>query len=185
MSPPDVTDLLRRVTGGDKEAEVELMPEIYRELHKIAAAYMRRERPDHTLQPTALVNEAYEKLSSQRNVHWESRAHFFGIAAQVMRRILVDYARRHRSGKRGGGILFVQFDDSLGVSEDQCALVSNLDEALERLRALSPRQARVVEMRFFGGMTEDEIAEVLGVTSRTVKRDWKNARAWLYGQLSQ
>jgi RNA polymerase sigma factor (TIGR02999 family) len=185
MSPPDVTDLLRRVTDGDKQAEEELMPEIYRELRKIAASYLRRERPDHTLQPTALVNEAYLRLSSQRNVQWESRSHFFGIAAQVMRRILVDYARRHRSGKRGGGIPFVQFDDNLGVSENQCALVGNLDEALERLRALSPRQARVVEMRFFGGMTEEEIAEVLGVTSRTVKRDWEKARAWLYGELAQ
>ena len=185
MSPPDVTDLLRRVSDGDKQAEEELVPEIYRELRKIAASYLRRERPDHTLQPTALVNEAWVKLSKQRDVQWESRAHFFGIAAQVMRRILVDYARRRRSGKRGGGIPFVQFDDSLGVSEDQCSLVINLDEALERLRALSPRQARVVELRFFGGMTEEEIAEVLDVTSRTVKRDWEKARAWLYGELSK
>jgi RNA polymerase sigma-70 factor, ECF subfamily len=184
MSPPEVTELLRRISDGDKQAEEELYPEVYRELRKIAASYMRRERPDHTLQPTALVNEAYGALAAQ-HTPWESRAHFFGVAAQIMRRILVDYARKRRSRKRGGEVQIVEFKDSLPVSDDQWELISDLDDELEVLRKFDPRQARIVELRFFSGMTEEEIAEVLGITSRTVKREWKKARAWLYGRLKQ
>jgi RNA polymerase sigma-70 factor (ECF subfamily) len=182
MSPPDMTDLLQRLSSGDKGAEAELIPQIYQQLRKIAAAYLKNERSDHTLQPTALVNEAYIRLSEQRPVAWQSRAHFFAVAATVMRHILVDSARRKRSTKRGSGHV-VQLDENLDLSDQQSVLVDDLDEALERLKQLNSRQARIVEMRFFGGMTEEEIGEVLGISARTVKRDWTAARAWLYGEL--
>jgi RNA polymerase sigma-70 factor (ECF subfamily) len=183
MAAADVTELLHRFANGDKEAEADLMPRVYRELHKIARAYLRRERPDHTLQATALVHEAYLRLTSQREIDWKNRAHFFGIAAQMMRRILVDYARQRGAGKRGG--VHISLDEGLMISDDQCALVTDLDEALQRLARLNERQARVVELRFFSGLTEEEIGEVLGLSSRTVKRDWTMARAWLYGELSR
>jgi RNA polymerase sigma-70 factor (ECF subfamily) len=182
MVAADVTELLQRFARGDKTAEADLMPKVYRELHRIARAYIRRERPDHTLQATALVHEAYMRLTLQREIDWKSRTHFFAMAAQLMRRILVDYARHRGAGKRGGAHL--SLDEGLQISAQQCALVAELDTALERLAVLNERQARVVELRFFSGLTEEEIAEVIGVSSRTVKRDWTMARAWLYGELS-
>ncbi len=185
MSASEVTDLLERVAQGDKQAEADLMPRVYRELRKIALAHLRRERPDHTLQATALVHEAYLRLSAQREVHWKNRAHFFGIAAQAMRRILADYARHRGAEKRGGNEIRVPLDEEICISDEHCTLVTALDEALERLQRLNSRQARVVELRFFSGLSEEEIAEVTGVTVRTVRRDWRMARAWLYGELSR
>jgi RNA polymerase sigma-70 factor, ECF subfamily len=182
VQSPDLTELLRRVADGDKQAEDELMPLIYRELHRVASAHLRRERPGHTLQTTALVHEVYLKMTENRSAAWKDRAHFFNVASLIMRRILVDYTRRREAGKRGGKQVRLQFDDSLAISDQQSLLVTQVDCALERLEKLNPRQAKVVELRFFAGLSEEEIAEVLGVTSRTVKRDWTVARAWLYGE---
>ncbi|MDZ4797852.1 MAG: sigma-70 family RNA polymerase sigma factor [Bryobacteraceae bacterium] len=180
----EITDLLQRVAQGDELAKSSLVSSIYRELRVIAASYLRNERPNHTLQPTALVNEAYLRLT-QRESPFTSRTHFFSVAAQVMRHILVDYARQRSAGKRGAGIPCISLDAGLEIAADQCTLVSDLDEALTRLALIAPRQARVVELRFFAGMSEVEIAEVLGVNERTVKRDWAAARAWLYGVLEK
>lgn len=185
MTAMDVTDLLLRVSQGDKQAEDELLPKVYRELHSIALAYLRHERSGHTLQATALVNEAYLKLTAQTESGWKSRSHFFAIAARVMRRILVDYARHRGAAKRGNGGPMVPLDEGALVSATQSALITDMDEALQRLEQLSPRQARVVELRFFTGLSEEEIAEALGISARTVKRDWTLARAWLYGELSR
>src|ERR1017187_4317352 len=184
MAAAEVTDLLHRVAQGDKQAEADLMPRVYRQLHSIAMSYLRRGRGGHTLQATALVNEAYLRLAGQ-NVDWKNRAHFFGVAAQAMRRILVDYARQKGAEKRGDRNVHVPFDEELLVSNQPSALVTEIDAALERLERLNPRQARIVELRFFGGLNEEEIAVVLGISSRTVKRDWTVARAWLYGELSR
>ncbi len=178
----DTTELLQRVTHGDKLAEAELMPRVYRELHRIATSYLRRERKDHTLQPTALVNEAYLRLISKPDLPWKDRSHFFGVAARAMRRILVDYARQRDTAKRSG--IKLPLEDGLAVSDEQCELVQEMDQALERLAQLHPRQAQVVELRFFAGLNEEECAEVMRISSRTVKRDWVMARAWLYGELS-
>jgi RNA polymerase sigma factor (TIGR02999 family) len=174
---------LQRLAHGDKQAEAELVPQVYRELKKIARGYLRHERPDHTLEATALVHEAYLRLTSQKEIDWKSRNHFFGIAAQMMRRILVDYARRRGASKRAG--CHVSLDEGLTISAEQCSLVTALDAALERLAALNARQARVVELRFFSGLAEEEIAQLMCLSSRTVKRDWSMARAWLYGELSR
>ena len=182
-SAGEITVLLQRISSGDKGAEEELLPKVYRELKRLASACLRRERQGHTLQATALVNEAYLRLSDQKDVAWTGRTHFFAIAARIMRRILADYARQRNAGKRGGGRPHLSLDEELHVTDSQCALIEGLDEALQRLAQLDSRQAQVVEMRFFGGLTEEEIAEVLGVSSRTVKRDWMMARAWLYGEL--
>ena len=159
------------------------MPRVYRELRKIAIGHLRKERANHTLQATALVHEAYVRLAGNE-INWKSRTHFFAIAAQVMRRILVDYARQRNAAKRGGGAVVLQLDEKLTLADDQCDLITGIDAALERLARLSPRQAKVVEMRFFSGLSEEEIADVLGVSSRTIKRDWTIARAWLYGELA-
>lgn len=185
MAAADITELLQRVAHGDQQAEADLIPRVYQELHSIALAYLRRERSDHTLQATALVNEAYLRLTGQHEIDWKNRAHFFGIAAQLMRRILVDYARQRQAVKRGGGGVHVSLDEGLLVSNDQCELAADLDEALERLARLDARQAKVVELRFFGGLSEEETAVILGVSSRTVKRDWTMARAWLHGELTR
>jgi RNA polymerase sigma-70 factor (ECF subfamily) len=184
MAAAEMTELLRRMACGDKEAEAELLPRVYRELRRIAAAYLRRERPDHTLQATALVHEAYLRLAADQGVDWKNRAHFFKLAAQLMRHILVDYARLRGADKRGGKEQRAAFDENLVVSPQQCGLILDVDRALGRLAELNPRQARVVEMRFFSGLGEEEIAEALGVSSKTVKRDWAMARAWLFGELS-
>ncbi|MEO8597554.1 MAG: sigma-70 family RNA polymerase sigma factor [Candidatus Solibacter sp.] len=179
----DITHLLMEIRSGSRGAEAELMSRVYAELRRIAGASMRRERPDHTLQPTELVNEAYLRLVGQQDKEWQNRAHFFAVAAQVMRRILVDYARARITDKRGGGAKRVNIDEIQVAFDMPSEELLALHEALERLKTFDPRQGQVVELRIFGGMTEDEIAEVVGTSSRTVKRDWRLARAWLFGQL--
>jgi RNA polymerase sigma factor (TIGR02999 family) len=174
----EVTSLLKHWSGGDREALERLMPLVYDELRKLARAYLRSERPDHTLQPTALVHEAYIRLIDQKNVVWQNRAHFFGIASQMMRRILVDHARRRQAAKRGAPTFHLSDPAGEPVRERDPELLA-LDRALTDLERLDPRQARVVEMRFFGGLTVEEIAEVAGLSSTTVKREWRTARAWL------
>lgn len=185
--PPDITRLLRQWRNGDAEALDRLVPMVYGELHTLASRYLSRERSDHTLQTTALVNEAYLRLAGQRAVEWQNRAHFFGIAAQLMRRILVDHARRDRRKKRGGGSLHIAVEDVDPPSPSpavDAADAYTLDRVLSRLEAIDPQQGRVVELRYFGGMTVEESAEVLGVSPATVKRDWSVARAWLYRELA-
>jgi len=181
----DVTVLLAELTKGNGEASAKLIPMVYAELRRLAASYTRKERCDHTLQATALVHEAYLKLIEQRSVNWQSRAHFFGIAAQIMRRILVDHARGHLRDKRGGGQQEVPLDEAIIFAPEQSGELINLDEALNRLATLDPRQAKIVELRFFGGLNVDETAEVLGISPKTVKRDWSVAKAWLHGELKQ
>jgi RNA polymerase sigma-70 factor, ECF subfamily len=154
-------------------------------LRRLAGGYMRRERTDHTLQATALVHEAYLKLVEQRSVNWQSRAHFFGVAAQLMRRILIDHARGHKRDKRGGEQKKVSLDDVFVFSEQQADELLAVDDSLNRLAAIDPRQARVVELRFFGGLSVEEAAEVLAVSPKTIKRDWSVAKAWLYADLKE
>lgn len=182
--PPDVTQLLTAWTNGDQAARDQLMSVVYEELHRLARRYMRRESPGHTLQTSALVNEAFLRLVGQRNVHWQNRAHFFGIAAQMMRRILVDHARTRSSGKRAGGERALSLDDGLIVSEERSAEVVAVHEALEQLAKFDARKSQIVELRFFGGLTIDETAEVLGVSPGTVMADWTVAKAWLRREIS-
>jgi RNA polymerase sigma-70 factor (ECF subfamily) len=177
-----VTQLLKAMKSGDSKAAETLLPLLYEELHRLAKAYMRRERPEHTLQATALINEAYLRLVKDQ-VDWNSRAHFIGIAAQVMRRVLVDHARAHKADRRAGKLKRVEMQDDFAVSAAQLDEVADLDGALVRLAAISERQARVVELRYFGGLTFDEIASLLEITPRSVKRDWSLARMWLYQEL--
>jgi RNA polymerase sigma factor (TIGR02999 family) len=179
----DVTRLLESWSGGDQAALDELVPIVYRELRGLAASYIRRERPDHTLQPTALVHEAYLRLIDQTQVRSPTRAHFFAVAANLMRQILVNHAERHRAAKRGGGNKVALEDGSAAVAPRAVDLIA-LNQALNRLALLDPRQGRIVELRFFGGLTEDEIASVLGVSAITVKRDWRLAKALLHRELS-
>ena len=179
----DVTLLLQRVGAGDNNAADELVPLLYQELRRMAGAYLRHERPDHTLQPTALVNEAYLKLVDQKNVQWQNRSHFFGVASQLMRRILVDYARGHQAAKRGGGAGKVSLDEAMIVSPQNAASVLALDETLSRLAELDPQLVRVVEMRVFGGLSIEETAVALGVSPATVKRNWSMAKAWLMQEM--
>lgn len=183
-SPGQVTQLLRELRKGNRAVEVELMPAIYDEIHRLAGNYMRGERCNHTLQATALVNEAYMRLVEQRDIAWESRAHFFAVAAQVMRRILVDHARARQASKRGGARFAVTLDDGLLVSDERSVEMLDLDEALDRLIALDPQLGRVVELRFFGGLSVEETAAVMDISPKTVKRNWALARAWLHGQLA-
>ena len=180
----DVTGLLANWSNGDQQALEELMPLVYGELRRLAKAYLRRERSDHTLQSTALVNEAFLRLVNQRNVQWKNRAHFFGIAAQLIRRILVDHARAHQADKRGAGAFKLSLDEAIGVAEKQDLDLVALDDALKRLTELDPQQGRIVELRFFAGLSIEETGEVLGVSPATVKREWSTARAWLYRDLS-
>jgi len=179
----EITELLHKLKRGDHDAERELLPVVYGELHRLAAALMRRERAAHTLQATALIHEAYLQLTDQRDKDWQNRVHFFAVAAQVMRRVLVDHARTRGAVKRGGAYRQVSLDEALMLTSDQSDEIVAIDEALSRLAQLDPRQGRVVELRFFGGLTEDETAHVLGVATRTVKRDWRVAKAWLHGEL--
>jgi RNA polymerase sigma-70 factor, ECF subfamily len=181
---PDVTSLLKRLVGGHQDAASELIPVIYRELHSLAARHLRHERPDHTLQPTALVNEAYIKLVAQRN-DWHNRAHFFAVASNLMRRILVDYARRNLRAKRGGGNAKLSLDKVLLVAPDRPDRMLALDESLTRLEKLDARQARIIELRYFGGLTVDEVAQILDLSPTSVRREWTSAKAWLYGELKQ
>ncbi len=181
--PGDVTRLLQEWSAGDPSAADRLLPVVYDELHRLASSYLRRERSGHTLQSTALVNEAWMKLADQ-SAPWQNRAHFLGVAAQAMRRILVDHARRRAAGKRGGAEERVTLADVAAPGGTDFDLVA-LDEALERLAALDERQARMVTMRFFAGLTVEETAEVLGVSEKTVKRDWAAAKAWLHRELTR
>jgi RNA polymerase sigma-70 factor (ECF subfamily) len=179
----DVTALLGQLVKGDDDAASKLIPIVYDELRRLAAGYMRRERKEHTLQPTALVHEAYVKLIEQRAVDWQGRAHFFGIAAQIMRRILIDHARGHLRDKRGGGMIPVPLDEALVFSPERSSELVRLDASLERLAKLDPRQSRIVELRFFGGLNVEQTAELLGISAKTVKRDWSMAKAWLHGDM--
>jgi RNA polymerase sigma factor (TIGR02999 family) len=183
QSPVDVTQLLQQWSVGREEALDQLLPTIYGELRRLAASYLRRERADHTLQATALVHEAFLKLVDQHDVHWQSRAHFFGIAAQAMRRILVDHARAHVAAKRGSGERPVPIDEALIVVPGLDVDLLALDEALTRLSALDPQQGRIIELKFFGGLTVDEIAAVLHISPATIGREWALAKAWLYAEL--
>ncbi|HKH44618.1 MAG TPA: sigma-70 family RNA polymerase sigma factor [Thermoanaerobaculia bacterium] len=184
--PPgeDVTRLLLAWRDGNEQALARLMPLVYDELRRLAASYMRRERSDHTLQPTALLNEAYLRLIDQTRVAWQGRAHFFGIAARMMRRILMDHARQHRAAKRGSGGRKLPLDEAMQEPLRQDVDLLALDEALTRLEELDPRQSRVVELRFFAGLEVTEVAEVLGISPATVKREWAVARAWLHREIA-
>jgi RNA polymerase sigma-70 factor (ECF subfamily) len=179
----DVTRILKEASCGDASAVNRLMPLVYDELRALAESYLQHERPDHTLQATALVHEAYMRLIKQENVDWRNRAHFFAVAAQAIRRILVDHARGHQSAKRGGDRKRVGLDQDLAVPESDVDLLA-LDEALQELARLHERQARIVELRFFGGLSLKEVAEYLEVSRRTIDGDWHMARAWLRGKLS-
>lgn len=181
----EITGMLIELTEGNQEVVDRILPYIYDELRRLAGSYLRRERPDHTLQPTALVHEAYMKLIDQKKVRWQNRAHFFGIAAQVMRRLLMDHARKHLANKRGGDAEILPLEEEiLVVSHDKSAELLALDDALERLSEMDPQKARVVELRYFGGLSIEETAEVIGVSVPTVNRHWKMAKAWLYSELS-
>jgi len=182
-SPQEVTQLLRDWGQGDQAAVEKLLPLVYDELHRMAQRYMAREHPDHTLQTTALIHEAYLKLADQGEKQWENRAHFFAVAAQAMRHILVDYARTQHRAKRGGEVVFTSLAEAPLVSSERSAEVVALDEALTALAAVDQRKSRVVELRFFGGLTEDETAEVLKISPETVKRDWRSAKLWLLREL--
>lgn len=183
MSSSSLTQILRRASGGSRSAANELMPLIYDELRALAQHYLGRERTGHTLQATALVNEAYLKLINQKEVEWRDRSHFFAVAATAIRRILVDHARARNAEKRGGGRQLVQLDASTPDCAESAFDLVALDEALGSLAALNERQARIVEMRFFGGLTIDEVAGVLEIGPRTVDDDWSMARAWLKRRL--
>ena len=184
-SPNDVTQLLVAWGDGDQTARDQLMPLVYTELHRLAHRHIKKERPGHTLQTSALVNEAYLRLVDQRDVQWQSRAHFFGIAAQMMRRILVDYARNRQFAKRGGKGLQVSLDVELVATKQRSADVVSLDDALNELATIDERKGRVVELKFFGGCSIEETAEVLGVSPGTVMRDWTLAKAWLRRTMSK
>jgi RNA polymerase sigma factor (TIGR02999 family) len=181
----EVTRILHDWSGGDANAPERLMPLVYDEMRRLARSFLARERGGHTLQPTALVNEAYLRLVDQTRVNWQNRAHFYGIAASMMRRVLIDHARAHATEKRGGGAIRLSIDDVQVSLEERAASFVSLDEALGRLAEMDERKGRIVEMRFFGGLSDEEIGEVLGVSTRTVLRDWKTARLWLYRELSQ
>lgn len=174
-----VTELLLSWSKGDLEAREELMPLVYDELRRLAASYLRRERPDHTLQPTALVNEAYLKLIEEKSVNWQSKSHFFGVAAKLMRRILVDHARSHLAEKRGSGMPKVGLTEAIAMSKEQPADLLALDESLSKLAELDPQQGKIVELRVFAGLSVEETAELLKISPATVKRDWAVAKAWL------
>jgi RNA polymerase sigma-70 factor (ECF subfamily) len=181
----DVSQLLADWSNGDQAALDKLLPLVNVELRQLARRYMRRENPGHTLQTSALVNEAYLRLIEQKSVRWQNRAHFFVIAAQLMRRILIDHARSHHYAKRGGGALRVSLDEAAAVTEARAAELLAVDEALEKLTAMDARKGRIVELRFFGGLSLEETAEVLGISSPTVQREWRAAKAWLRRTISK
>ena len=180
----DVTRLLVRLTDGDRAVLDDLLPLIYGELRRLAGGYLRRERQGHTLEPTALVHEAYLRMVDQTQVRWQNRAHFFGVAAQMMRRILVDHARAHQTAKRGSGGIKVSLDDVLEISDEQMDSMLALDEALKALEQIDPQKSRIVELRFFGGLSIEETAEALGIGTATVIRQWRMAKAWLYNEVT-
>ncbi len=183
VSQQRVTELLQQWSQGDDAALAELTPVVYEELRRIAHHHMGGQRPDHTLQTTALVNEAYLRLADQTNPRWQNRAHFFAVAARAMRQILVSYARTQHAQKRGGGAFKVDLDEAALVSPEESKQIVELHEALEQLSALDSRKAQIVELKYFGGLNYDEIAEVLKVSRITVRRDWEFAKVWLYTEL--
>lgn len=185
MDSGDVTRLLVDYSNGKREALDVLTPLVYGELRNLAARYLRRERSDHTLQSTALVHEAYLRLIDQNQVRWQNRAHFFGVAAQMIRRILVDHARTKHAQKRGGNAQKLSLDEAIGLPEQRDLDIIALDDALKLLAELDPQQSKVIELRFFGGLSIEETAEALGISPATVKREWVTARAWLLRQLSR
>jgi RNA polymerase sigma factor (TIGR02999 family) len=183
MSGQDVTQMLQAIADGDAAAPERLLELVYSELRRLAHGYMRDERSDHTLQATALVHEAYIRLVDWKNVSWQNRAHFFAAAAQMMRRILVDHARERKAQKRGGGVRQIALDDAVSFPNSTEMDIVAIDEALIDLASFDPQQARIVELRFFGGLTIEETAHALGVSDSTVKREWQIARAWLYNRI--
>jgi RNA polymerase sigma factor (TIGR02999 family) len=184
-SPPhEITQLLAEWSEGNQAALDQLYPLVYNELRRLAHGYLRRERKGHTLQTTALINEAYLRLVDQKHVHWANRSHFFGISAQIMRRILIDHARRYDYAKRGGGAQRISLDEAAVVAKQRGRALLMLDEALKSLAKIDPRRSQVVELRYFGGLNNEEIAGVLKISENTVMRDWNMARAWLYQELS-
>jgi RNA polymerase sigma factor (TIGR02999 family) len=184
-SPQEVTQLLTDWGEGNQAALDRLMPLVYAELHRMASRYMGMQNPGHTLQPTALIHEAYVRLAGDDERQWKNRAHFFGVAAKSMRHILVDHARTHQATKRGGGRHAVALDEAVVVSDERMAEIVALDDVLADLAKLNPRQSEVVELKYFGGLSAEETTEVLKVSPETVMRDWRAAKAWLYAQLSQ
>jgi RNA polymerase sigma-70 factor, ECF subfamily len=182
--PGDVTLLLLEIKRGNRAAEDELIPLVYKELHRLASLRMRREAAHHSLQPTALVHEAYLRLTRLHEIDWQSRSHFFAIAATLMRRILVDHARANQASKRGHGSITINLNDAAYAAPERQPDVLALDEALTKLAKLDERQSRIVELRFFVGMSEEETGNILGISARTVKRDWRAAKAWLFAELS-
>jgi RNA polymerase sigma factor (TIGR02999 family) len=184
-SPQEITRLLFDWSQGDKAALDKLTPLVYAELRQIARRQMSRERADHTLQATALVNEAYLKIAGQGNSHWQSRTHFFAVCAQVMRHILIDHARTHARDKRGGGAVHVSLDEAAVSVEEQAAEFIALDEALCALEAIDPQKGRIIELRYYGGLSTEEVADVLKISPATVGREWRRAKAWLYRELQK
>lgn len=181
--PKDVTQILRAIGAGDANAAATLLEIVYPELRRLAHGYMQNERSDHTLQATALVHEAYIQMVDWKNVTWQNRAHFFAVAAKVMRNILVDHARQRNAQKRGGGIHTLALDDALSFPDDKELDIVSLDDALLELAEFDEQQSRIVELRFFGGLTIEETAHTLGISDSSVKRDWRIAKAWLYNRL--
>jgi len=185
LSSQEVTQLLADWGKGDRSALDKLFPLVHSELRRIAQRQMSQERPGHTLQATALVNEAYMKLAGQQGFDWQNRAHFFAVCAQVMRHILIDHARAHAREKRGGGAVKVSLNDALVVADDQASHFIALDEALRVLERLDPQKGKIIELRYFGGLSIEEAAEVLNVSPRTVRREWQRAKAWLYRMMTE
>ncbi|MEJ7623901.1 MAG: sigma-70 family RNA polymerase sigma factor [Pyrinomonadaceae bacterium] len=183
-SPSEITRILQEWNDGNEAAKEQLLPYVYDELKRQARRMMSSERSNHTLQPTALVHEAFLRLSDQTGIDWQNRSHFYGIASRLMRQILIDYARRHASQKRGSRAIHFSLEDVQIAIEERAGSLLALDDVLNRLEQLDPQQAKIVEMRFFGGLKNDEIAESLGVSERTVTRDWSTARVWLYRELN-
>lgn len=185
LVPENVTKLLLEWSNGNPAALDDLVPLVYGELRRLAARFLRQERPDHTLSATALVHEAYLRLVQQRDVTWQNRAHFFAVASQMMRRILVDHARRHGYAKRGGGAVTLALDEAVAAPQQREVDLVALDDALNTLAKLDQRQSRMVELRFFGGLSIEETSEVLGVSPPTIKREWASARAWLFREIQR
>jgi len=185
LSPQEVTQLLADWGKGDRSALDKLFPLVHSELRRIAQRQMSQERPGHTLQATALVNEAYLKLAGQQGFDWQNRAHFFAVCAQVMRHILIDHARAHARDKRGGGAVKVSLNDALVVADDQAGHFIALDEALRVLERLDPQKGKIVELRYFGGLSVEEAAEVMNISPRTVRREWQRPKAWLYRMMTE
>jgi RNA polymerase sigma-70 factor, ECF subfamily len=178
----EVTLLLNAMQGGDLTATEKLLPLVYNELHRLAASYMRRERADHTLQPTALINETYLRLTGD-TINWQNRAHFIGVAANIMRRVLVDHARAHKAGMRGGNLQRVELEEGIAITKERSNEMLVLDDALNELEKVNPRQAKVVELRYFAGLSVEEIAAILQIGPRSVEREWASARVWLFERI--